>query len=63
MVKLHCRPFNINIIQVHAPIQDHSDAEIDVFHEEIEKALAYAQSDDVLCIMRDRNAKAGSEPF
>ena len=26
MVKLYVRPFNINIIQVYAPTQDHSDA-------------------------------------
>ena len=63
MVKLYGRPSNINIIQVYAPRQDHSDADIEVFYEEIEKALKYAKSDDVLCIMGDLNAKVGSEPF
>ena len=29
----------------------------------MEKALKYAKSDDVLCVMGDLNAKVGSEPF
>ena len=63
MVMLYGRPFNINIIQVYAPAQDHSDAEIEVFYQEIEKALKYAKSNDVLCIMGELNAKVGSELF
>ena len=61
--KFLAKPFNINIIQVYAPTQDHSDAEIEVFYEEIEKALKFAKSNDVLCVMGDLNAKVGSEPF
>ena len=34
-----------------------------MFYEEIEKALEYAKSDDVSCVMGDLNAKVGSEPF
>ena len=63
MVKLYSRPFSINVIQVYAPTQDHSNAEIEVFYEGIEKALKYAKSDDILCVMGDLNAKVGSEPF
>ena len=64
MVKLHGRPFNINIIQVYAPMQDHSDKDIEVFHEEIKQALKYARSDDMLCIiLGDLNAKVGSVQF
>ena len=63
MAKLHGRPFNINIIEVYAPTHDHSDAEIEVFYEEIEKALKYAKSDGMLCVMGDLIAKIGSAPF
>ena len=57
MVKLYGRSFNINIIQVYAPTQDHSDAEMEVCYEEIEKALKYTKSGDVLCIMGNLNAQ------
>ena len=63
MVNLYSRPFNINIIQVYAPTQDHSNAEIAALYEEIEKALKYAKWDDVLCAMGDLNTKVGSEAF
>ena len=63
MVKLYGRPFNTNFIQVYAPTQDHSDVEVEVFYEKIEKALKFAKSADVLCVMGDLNAKVGSEPF
>ena len=51
LVRLNGRLFNINIIQVYAPTQDHSDAEIEVFYEKVEKALKYSESNDVLCVM------------
>ena len=63
MVKLYSRLFNINIIQVYAPTQDHSDAKIEALYEEIKKALKYAKSDIVLCFMGDCNTKVGSEAF
>ena len=63
MVNLYSRPLNINIIQVYAPTQDNSNAEIAALYEEIEKALKYEKWDDVLCAMGDLNTKVGSEAF
>ena len=63
MVKLYGRPFNINIIQVYAPTQDHSDAKIEALYEEIKKALKYAKSGVVLCAMGDLTPKVGREAF
>ena len=51
MMKLQGRPSNINIVRVYAPMQDHSNAEMEVFYEEIGKALKHAKSDDLLNIM------------
>ena len=51
LVRLNGRLFNINIIQVYAPTQDHSDAETEVFYEKVEQALKYSESNDVLCVM------------
>ena len=61
MVKLQGRPFNITIIQVYAPTQDHSDEEIEEFYEEIQRAIKSVKSDDVLCVMGDLNAKVGDK--
>ena len=63
MVKLYGIPFNITIIQVYTPTQDHRDAGIEAFYEEIKKALKYAKLDNVLCAIGDLNANVGSEAF
>ena len=63
MVKFFGRPLTINVVQECAPTQGHSDTEIEEFYEEIEKALKYAKSDDVLCVMEHLTAKVGSELF
>ena len=63
MVKLYGKPFNINIIQVYTPTQDHSNAKIEALYEEIKKALKYAKLGVVLCAMGDLAPKVGREAF
>ena len=51
MMKLEAKPFNTNIMQVHAPTQDHDGEEIEKFYQEIQNGIKYAKSDEVICIM------------
>ena len=60
MLKLHAKPFNINMIQVYAPTQDYDDENIEEFYEQIQLAVSYTKSSDIICIMGDLNAKVGN---
>ena len=55
-----CKPFNINMIQVYAPTQDYDDENIEEFYEQIQLAVSYTKSSDIICIMGDLNAKVGN---
>ena len=61
MMKLEAKPFNINVMQVYAPTQDHDGEEIEKFYQEIQNGIKYAKSNEVICIMGDLNAKVGDE--
>ena len=61
MMKLQGKPFNISLIQVYAPTQDYSDEDIEKFYEEIQQAIKYTNSNDVLLVIGDFNAKVGME--
>ena len=63
MMKLEAEPFNINVMQVYAPTQDHDGEEIEKFYQEIQNGIKYAKSDEVICIMGDLNAKVGDERY
>ena len=63
MMKLEAKPFNINVMQVYAPTQDHDDEEIEQFYQEIQNGIKYTKSDEVICIMWDLNAKVGDERY
>ena len=63
MMKLEAKPFNINVMQVYAPTQDHDGEEIEKFYQEIQNGIKYAKSDEVICIMGDLNAKVGDERY
>ena len=39
LITLEGKPFNISIIEINAPTQDHWDEEVQAFYEEIEKAI------------------------
>ena len=61
LMKLDTKPFKITVIQVYAPTQDHSEEEVEEFYEQINNALKYVKSDEMLIIMGDWNAKVGRE--
>ena len=60
MVKIRGEPFNVNIIQVYAPTQDHADEEVEAFYEKMENMIERTKSEEVTCIMGDFNAKVGT---
>ena len=57
---VNAKPFDIAIIQVYAPTSEHSDEEIEVFYEHVQKAIKHTKSTDVVVIIGDFNAKVGS---
>ena len=59
MMKLAGKPTNINIIQVYAPTQDHSDEELEKFYDNISDVMEYTKSGDITIILGDWNAKIG----
>ena len=63
MISLHFQgnPFNITVIQVYAPTTNTKEAEIERFYEELQVLLELISKKDVLFIIGDWNAKAGSQ--
>ena len=60
MIKLQGKPFKINMIPLYAPTQDYNDDDIEVFYDEVQTAIKQVKSNEILCVMGDRNAKVGS---
>ena len=60
-VRFQGKPFNIIVIQVYAPITDAEEAEADQFYEDLEDLIELTPKKDVLLIIVDWNAKAGSQ--
>ena len=60
-MKLKGKPFDIVVIQLYAPTQDHPDGEIEDFYEKIRTTIKQVKSDDVIIVMGDMNAKVGNE--
>ena len=61
LVYLQCKPFNIRVIQVYAPTTDAKVAECVQFYQDLEDLLELTPKIDVLSIIRDWNAKVGSQ--
>ena len=61
MMTLEAKPFNINVMKVYAPTQNHDGEEIEKCYHEIQNGIKYAKSNEVICIMRYLNAKVGDE--
>ena len=61
LVYFQCKPFNIRVIQVYAPTTDAEVAECVQFYQDLEDLLELTPKTDVLSIIRDWNAKAGSQ--
>ena len=62
MISVHFqgKPFNITVIQVYAPSTNAEEAEAEWFYEDLQDLLELTPKIDVLFIIRDWNAEAGS---
>ena len=60
-VRFQGKPFNITVIKVYAPISNAEEAEVEHFCEDLQDLLKLTAKKDVLFIIRDWNAKVGSQ--
>ena len=60
-VRSQGKSFSITVIQVCAPTTNAEEAEVDPFYEDLEDLLELTPKKDVLFIIRDWNAKVGSQ--
>ena len=63
MISVHFqgKPFNITVIQVCAPTSNAEEAEVQRFYKDLQDLLELTPKIDVLFIIRDWNAKVGSQ--
>ena len=63
MISVHFqgKPFNITVIQVYASTSNAEEAEVEQFYEDLQDLLELTPKIDVLFIIGDWNAKAGSQ--
>ena len=63
MISVHFqgKPFNIMVIEVYAPSSNAEEAEVEWFYEDLQDLLELTPKKDVLFIIGDWNAKAGSQ--
>ena len=63
MISVHFqgKPFNITVIQVYALISNAEEAEVERLYEDLQDLLELTPNKDVLFIIRDWNAKLGSQ--
>ena len=55
------QPFNITVIQAYATMSNAEEAEVEWFYEDLQDLLELTPKKDVLFIIRDWNAKLGSQ--
>ena len=55
------KSFNITVIQVYAPTSNAEEAEVEWFYEDLQDLLELTPKKDILFIIRDWNAKIGSQ--
>ena len=60
-VRFQGKPLSITVIQVYAPTSNAEEAEVEWFYEDLQELLEPAFKKDVLFIIGDWNAKAGSQ--
>ena len=60
-VRFQGKPLNITVIQVYAPTSNAEEAEVEQFYEDLQDLLELTPKKDVLFIIRDWNAKVGSQ--
>ena len=63
MISVHFqgKPFNITVIQVYAPTNNTEEAEVEWFYEDRQDLIELTPKKDILFIIGDWNAKAGSQ--
>ena len=63
MISVHFqgKPVSITVIQVYAPTINATEAEVERFYEDLQDLLKLTAKKDVLFIIGDWNAKAGSQ--
>ena len=63
MISVHFqgKPFNITVIQLYAPTSNAEEAEVEWLYEDLQHLLELTSKKDVLFIIRDWNAKVGSQ--
>ena len=60
-IRIQGRPFNITVIQVYELTTDAEETEIDQFYVDLQHLLEMTPKNNVLFIIGDWNAKAGSQ--
>ena len=60
-VRFQGKPFNITVIQAYAPTSNTEEAEVERFYEDLQELLELTPKKDALFIIRDWNAKVGSQ--
>ena len=53
MIKIAAKPVDLNIIQVYTPTGDHSDVDVILFYEQLDKHRNQCKSGEVTLIMGD----------
>ena len=63
MISLHfqSKPFNITVIQVHAPTSNAEEVEVEQFYEDLQNLLELTPKKDVLFIIGAWNEKIGTQ--
>ena len=61
LVHFQGKPFNITVIQAYATMSNAEEAEVEWFYEDLQDLLELTPKKDVLFIIRDWNAKVGSQ--
>ena len=60
-VRFQSKPFSITVIQVYAPTANAKEVEVEQFYKDLQDLLELTPKKDVLFIIGDWNAKAGSQ--
>ena len=60
-VRFQSKPINIMVIQIYSPMSNAGEAEVEWFYEDIQDLLELTPQKDALFIIRDWNAKVGSQ--
>ena len=62
-VRIRAAPFNISFIEVYAPTIEATDEEVEDFHDQIRSTIEISQSQDIVFVAGDFNAKVGVDCF